>query len=104
MDETRCSAQVSGEGQWGAFHPHQCHKKAVVMRDGKPYCKVHDPEYREQKSAKATTKWEAKMKKHRLEVMAPVLLDACQRAYEATHDPIVEQILLEAINKAEGEV
>lgn len=37
MDETRCKKQVSGEGQWGGFHRHQCQRK--VWNDG--YCKQH---------------------------------------------------------------
>ncbi len=40
----QCSQRVSGEGQWGAFHQHQCSRKGVVVREGKAYCKVHDPE------------------------------------------------------------
>ena len=36
----RCEKHV-----WGSidFHGHQCHKKAVVEREGKHYCKLHDP-------------------------------------------------------------
>ena len=28
------------------WHQHQCSRKAVVERDGKAYCKIHDPEYK----------------------------------------------------------
>ena len=45
MDRQQCSVKVSGEGQWGAFHQHQCWKQATVERDGKWYCSIHDPEY-----------------------------------------------------------
>jgi len=43
--EKQCQVSVCPPGQWGAFQPHQCTKKAVVTRDGKRYCKIHDPEY-----------------------------------------------------------
>lgn len=43
MEYTKqCSARVSRD-DWG--HTHQCEKKAIVERGGKPYCKIHDPEY-----------------------------------------------------------
>ncbi len=42
-NKERCSVSVRGEGQWGVFHPHRCVLKGVVERDGKLYCKVHDP-------------------------------------------------------------
>ena len=58
----QCSKMVSGEGQWGAFHQHQCHKKAVVVRDGVPLCKIHDPEYIKSKNIALQEKWEAEWK------------------------------------------
>lgn len=60
-EKRQCSAQVLPEGQWGAFHPYQCSKNATVQRDGKWYCKIHDPEYRKAKAANRTTEWKRKM-------------------------------------------
>lgn len=50
--EERCQEKVAPEGQWGSFQQYQCNKKAVVTRDGKRYCKIHDPEYIKEKDAK----------------------------------------------------
>ena len=43
--EERCQERVSSGDRFGIFHPYQCEKKAVVVRVGKRYCKIHDPEY-----------------------------------------------------------
>lgn len=53
----KCSAPVVYD-TWG--HTHQCEKGAVVERDGKWYCKIHDPEYIKEKAAKSKAKWDAK--------------------------------------------
>jgi hypothetical protein len=58
--EERCQILVLGTGPWGVFHRHQCENRAVVVSDGKRYCKIHDPEYIKAKDgereAKARTK------------------------------------------------
>ena len=51
-----CSVKVSPNTTWGSFHQHPCSKKAVVERDGKWYCKVHDPEYIKQKDEERAAK------------------------------------------------
>ena len=45
VDLGRCATRVAPNTQWGAFQQYQCNKKAVVIREGKAYCKIHDPEY-----------------------------------------------------------
>ena len=45
--ETRCSERVFISGE---LHLRQCRRKAVVKRDGRPYCKTHDPEYIKKKN------------------------------------------------------
>ncbi len=37
---------------------HQCSKKAVVVREGKPYCRVHDPDYIKAKYNKKFVDWD----------------------------------------------
>jgi len=51
----QCSEQV----WYDAWHKKQCEKKAIVQRDGKWYCKVHDPEYIKQKDTERQAKYEA---------------------------------------------
>ncbi len=38
----RCCARVRNSGS-GYPYRHDCDKKARIIRDGKPYCKIHDP-------------------------------------------------------------
>lgn len=49
VDRKQCAATVSPSDRWGSFNPHRCERKAVVERDGRHYCKIHDPEYIRQK-------------------------------------------------------
>jgi hypothetical protein len=56
----QCSESVSSDGPWGSFHQHPCHKSAVVERDGKHYCKIHDPEYKKAKRDESMKKWQEK--------------------------------------------
>lgn len=50
----RCQTRVYA----GTFHGHQCHRKPIVTRDGKAYCKIHDPEYIKAKRATREAKWD----------------------------------------------
>jgi hypothetical protein len=54
----QCSATVYPNDRWGSFHGYRCNKKAVVERDGKFYCKVHDPEYKAKKQAEASARFD----------------------------------------------
>ena len=56
----QCEAMVAPPGQWGAFQQYQCNKMAVVTRDGKSYCKIHDPEYIKQRDEERSLKRRAK--------------------------------------------
>lgn len=57
--ERRCSQRV-----FDRTFGYQCQKKAVIERDGKPYCKIHDPEYikakRDAQQAKFEAEWAEK--------------------------------------------
>ena len=57
-DKIECSERVYPNEQWGSFYPHQCKKTAIVERNSKWYCKLHDPEYRKQKDAERSQKWD----------------------------------------------
>ncbi|MFX0084263.1 MAG: hypothetical protein ACFFAU_01215 [Candidatus Hodarchaeota archaeon] len=58
MDEKRCSAQVSSD----SWHFRSCYRKAVVKRDGKWYCKIHDPEYIQKKCDKRQKEYEYELR------------------------------------------
>lgn len=94
---------VSGSGPWGAFHSHQCEKRAVVTRNGKRYCKIHDPEYVKAKGEERTKRWEAQHKADRIAHSGTYLLGICKKVMETTHDFESKKILADAIAKVEGD-
>lgn len=57
--DNKCCEKVSDNSQWGSFHPHQCSGKPFVERDGKTYCKRHDPERKKERALKADAKYHA---------------------------------------------
>lgn len=52
--EITCSKEVWGDT---GFYHYPCSKKAVVKRDDKLYCKIHDPEYIKAKEKKHEEKY-----------------------------------------------
>ena len=98
--ETNCSAKAYDGSGFGRFYP--CKKKATIEREGKSYCKIHDPEYIKQKEEARTVKYNEAWRKRRIELSGHLLLKACKNALEVSHDPAVEKILMEAIAKAES--
>ena len=111
---TQCSVKVYPADQWGAFHPHQCLKKATVEREGKHYCTIHDPEYVKEESKKRRAKWDEQIRQARLFAAAPDLLKACEMALkigttyppdsQARIDSHLQGVLRQAIAKAKGEL
>ena len=97
----RCQEMVSPPGMWGAFQQHQCEKRAVAVLDGKRYCKIHHPEYIKKKQEAQTEKYNKELAMRRIQFSGHSLLRACKEALEASHNPVVEKILMDAINKAE---
>jgi hypothetical protein len=55
--DNRCSATVSDSQGW---HRYQCNNEAKVERDGKSYCRIHDPEYIKAKREKRDLAYQAK--------------------------------------------
>ena len=91
----RCSARVYPTDRWGAFHPYQCNKKSVVVRDGKLYCKVHDPEYIKAKQDKLYQEHiQHSDKKAKERTLANLAVSACQQV-----NPDNPQAVAEAIPK-----
>lgn len=85
-EKQKCCELVREEGQWGGFHRHQCPRNATVERDGKGYCKQHDPVERKAKSdasyAKMKKKWKNEKdeadKENRKRKAYPLLVKALQ--------------------------
>ncbi len=54
LNPNGCQTRVYGNRD---VFGHQCNNKVVVTRDGKFYCRIHDPEYIKQKDATRRAKW-----------------------------------------------
>lgn len=59
-DEVRCQEKVFPKERFGAFHGYQCTFKATVQREGKWFCKKHDPEYIKAKREESFRLWDEK--------------------------------------------
>jgi hypothetical protein len=90
---------------WSDYVHHQCSRSAVVIRDGKPYCRQHDPVAQAEKKQAAQAKYEAewadRMSKWRLEEAAPDLLAACKALVDLCRDHIGYNVTLDTatVNK-----
>jgi len=85
----QCSETVWGE----RVQSWQCQKRAVVVRDGKPYCKIHDPEYIVRKNAERQAEYEAKTEvrsaRWKLELTA---VNACKKINPDNPQAVAESI------------
>ncbi len=82
--KVQCCATI-----WGPrVNSWPCHNSATVERDGKPYCKIHDPVKRRAKAEIRDKVYQEKSaawaKRWRLESAAPELLSALQDLLEAS--------------------
>ncbi len=72
MSSKRCCQDVHTQGMGIQYHP--CPYKAIVTRDGKHYCKIHDPvevaKREKARDAKYVTRWAKKEKLWRREKAA----------------------------------
>ena len=51
-EKKQCSKKI-----WDVWSDHPCNINAIIERDGKLYCKIHDPEYIKEKDRKAEEKY-----------------------------------------------
>ena len=93
----KCSATVwqSRGAGWGSTVP--CSRTGSVIRDGKHYCKQHDPEAVEAKRRARSAAWDAewaeKSRVSRLNAAAPDLLAlAYQYRDDLRHPPSADSI------------
>ena len=79
-DKIQCSKQVYPNDRFGSFHGHQCTiTKNIVMRDGKPYCKIHDPVKEAAKQKERQGKWDEENKKEKENYRRQrAMVQACQ--------------------------
>ena len=60
-----CVKLISDRDGWNSRH--QCPRKATVQRDGKGYCRQHDPEAVKARSDESMAKWNAKWERDKHE-------------------------------------
>jgi len=52
MIKKECSERI-----WQNWHTYNCSKKPIVEKDGKNYCKIHDPAYKANKELERELKY-----------------------------------------------
>ena len=77
---TRCSETIMRD-----FHSYPCSRKAAITRDGKGYCRQHDPVARKEKSDAAYAKWKTDAELRRK-------VEAEKRHKINCHDDLVEAL------------
>src|SRR5688572_30840404 len=96
---SQCSARVFPKH--GPFRGKPCSKPVAVERDGKPYCKVHDPEAVKAKNDKRYAAYQAeaaeRTKVHQLNAAAPYLLEACKASL-----PVFRELTRRGVEKLDG--
>lgn len=80
QNQNKCCAEVNRDG----WHIGQCARSGVVFRDGKWYCKQHDPVAVKEKSDK---RWEEFKKKSDQEREKRKRREACENAMNGISDP-----------------
>ncbi len=85
---SRCCEQVATNGLWNRYH--QCTRLGSVTRDGKVYCKTHDPVAIKERHNARDKKWQERSRREyaafQLQAAASDLLSACEglvRLYES---------------------
>lgn len=77
----QCSVRVYPKGY--SIRGRQCSKTVTIVRDGKPYCKVHDPEAVRVRNDQANAKFKAEMelRTHELRIQSSArqLLNLCRK-------------------------
>ncbi len=64
MEGKKCSVRVGGEG-YSINSGSPCQNLAKVVRNGRPYCGIHDPEYSKEKQRKWNEQFDKKWAKER---------------------------------------
>jgi ferric-dicitrate binding protein FerR (iron transport regulator) len=96
----QCCKRVFPRERWGAFHEYNCTKPAIIERNGKWYCKIHDPEYVDAKNKEKHERWNAEAEAQR-EVWRRenAIRKACEGVDTDTLEKISVKELLEKIVK-----
>ena len=87
MNERCCKHIFTGE-RWD-FSGHQCSRKGIIEKDGKLYCKIHDPEAEQKRRKEQQEKWDAERK---VENAKRRRKSAIEKACEGVPTEVLEQI------------
>jgi len=86
----QCQEKVTPKERWGAFHQYQCHRTATIQRDGKWYCKQHDPETVKAREVKGSLERQSQFNR---EMQAAAYHNACFKAFSGiTLEQIQERL------------
>ncbi len=89
----QCSANRHARDAYESWHTQKCENHAVVEREGKWYCRIHDSEYVKAKLAKLQAKWDAEH-----------AANEARWAWSAARDKAVEGLTLEELQQVTPEL
>lgn len=104
-EKQRCCESVRDRSGW---YRCQCQRNAKVERDGKFYCKQHDPEQVKLRQENASRIWHEKwdnirreeVKDTRIRKAYPLLVEALQKVRQKFEDCTLEYPDMEMVDKA----
>lgn len=89
----RCSAAITPRDNYDQWHPSQCKRSAIIIRDGKPYCHIHDPEYIKSKREKSYENYKTKRARQiHVETIKETAFLACQAVNPTNPEKVAEKI------------
>ena len=89
----RCKEEVAGEGQWGAFHMHQCRRMVWDEHPADGFCKQHHPLSVAARNEKAKARWDADVEQRQKAHDAPHKLEQANQhiaVLKAQRDELIE--------------
>lgn len=97
----KCSEKIyHSRGNW--FDETLCPKLAVIECDGKPYCKIHDPEYIKERHRKSQEKREVERKAQELKWQREDAVNLATAGLTLEELKAVTPAMIKALAKAAG--
>lgn len=84
-----CSETVATQGGW---HFRNCSRPVVVEVNGKCYCKIHSPEYKDKKDKERQERYDKEWAVRRIQFAGPTLLSVLEIISAKISEPALRSI------------
>jgi hypothetical protein len=95
MSETpksKCCQTVYPKEWHSSFHGYRCHHNATVTRNGKPYCKQHDPVEAKIRDEAQRARWRFESEQYAINIAKEQIAAAHSRHCVAVYDGLVSTL------------